>query len=157
MKISIAASRGFVASLLGILLSSGVASAQRFDDPRPVQRREGLGGIHKAARAIEKNAHDLHDEVDEHFRRSAVYQHLHEHARDIERLARAIHEITDTRDNYRQLRRAVNHLDDEVHHFVDVVEDSKRFRDVPPRAYAHLRREVGQLHRAVIALKRQLD
>jgi len=40
---------------------------------------------------------------------------------------------------------------------VEVVEDSKKFRDVSPKAYAHLQQEVKELHRAVVAMKRMLD
>ena len=52
---------------------------------------------------------------------------------------------------------AVAKLDDEVHHFVEVVEEGKHFREIPPRAYAHLREEAGELHRAVRAMMRELD
>jgi hypothetical protein len=149
----------FAATVIGFLTTSGLASAQRFDPgfPQRSQTRFNLGGLHMAARAIEKNAHDLHEEVDRHFRRSPAYDHLHRHTREIERLAKAIHHITDNRDGYRQLRQAVNRLDDQVHHFVEVVQDSRRFRGMSEHAYAHLWQEVQQLHRAVIAMKRQLD
>jgi hypothetical protein len=160
----------FVAAF-GLLVASGPAFAQRFDprdippfgpqrfDPSRYQRRDNrdFDEIHRAARAIEKNAHDLHEEVDDHFRPSPAYSHLHRHTRDIERQARTIHAIADSTGNRRLLRQAVERLDDEVHHFVEVVEDSQRFRNIPPRAYAHLREEVRQLHRAVVALKRELD
>lgn len=143
------------------LLTAGTASAQRFDPRENARfpRRGGFGfeSIHRTARSIEKNAHDLHEELDVHFRRSPAYRHLHAHAQEIERLGRVIHDITDSRGGRRLLRQTVNRLDDEVHHFVEVVEDSRQFRGVSPRAYAHLRREVSQLHRAVVALKRQLD
>jgi hypothetical protein len=82
---------------------------------------------------------------------------MHRHTQEIERLAKAIHDITDRRDGRRLLRQAVNRLDDEVHHFVEVVEDSRQFRNIPEGAYAHLRQKVNQLHRPVIAVKRQLD
>jgi hypothetical protein len=152
---------GFAATAFGLLLSGGPAIAQRPAQrpaPQPDQRRgdRGFSDVHRAARAIEKNARDLHEEVDEHFRRSPAYRHLHQHTREIERLAKAIHDITDSGDGRRRLRAAVNRLDEEVHHFVEVVEDSKRFRDIPAKAYNHLRQEVGQLHRAVLVMKRQV-
>jgi hypothetical protein len=135
------------------LLTAGTASAQRFD------RRPDFGfdRVHGAARSIERNAHELHEEVDEHFRRSPSYRHLHSHTREIERLARAIHDVTDGRDRRGTLRRLVNELDREVHHFVEVVEDARNFRGVTERGYSHLRQEVRQLHRSVIALKRMID
>jgi hypothetical protein len=149
------------AAVFGLCAAGGTASAQPFERreppgfPRPADF--GFEGVHRAARAIEKNASDLHEELDRHFRPSPSYRHLHEHARDIERLARAVHDAADGREGRRQLRRAVERLDDEVHHFAEVVEDSRQFRNVPERAYAHLRQEVAQLHRAIVALKRQTD
>ena len=150
----------FAATVLGFL-TAGTASAQRFapGEPTRFDRRPDFSfrSVHEAARSIERNAHELHEEVDEHFRRSPSYRHLHSHTREIERLARAIHDVVDGRDRRWVLRRLVNELDREVHHFVEVVEDSRLFRGVSERGYAHLRQEVRQLHRSVIALKRMID
>jgi len=145
-----------LAATLGLLAYAWNAPAQGFRPAEP-QRVRGYEALHRAAQAVERNARDLHEEVDTHFRPSPAYDHLHKHARDIERLAKAVHDITDEARNARLLREAVAKLDDEVHHFVDVVEEAKHFREVPPRAYAHLREEAGELHRAVRAMMRELD
>ena len=129
-----------------LLLSAGFASAQG----------QGHKRVHRLARIIEKHASELHEEVDDHFKSSPAYKHLHRHSREIEKLARAIHETTDEGGNKR-LRGAVYLLDKEIHHFVEVAEDARQFTQVPPQAYAHLRREVRYLHEAVRDMKRELD
>ena len=59
----------FAAVAFGLLLSGGAAPAQRIDprDSPPSRRRDdrGFEGVHRAAQSIEKNARDLHEEVDE--------------------------------------------------------------------------------------------
>jgi len=138
------------------LLASGVAPAQTF---RPVEppRVRGYEALHRAAQAVERNARDLHEEVDRHFRPSPAYDQLHQQTREIERLARAVHDITDEARNAALLRAAVAKLDAEVHQFVGLVEEAKHFREIPPRAYVHLRKEAGQLHQAVQAMMFELN
>jgi predicted phage-related endonuclease len=134
-----------IAAVIALLVSADTASAQK-------SKR-----VHRLARIIEKHAHELHEEVDEHFKPSPAYKHLHRHVRDIERLAKAVHNIVDDDRSHRALRKAIQQLDVEIHHLVKVAEDSKQYRNIPPQAYLHLRREVRYLHEAVRDMMHELD
>jgi len=131
-------------ALAGLLATGGSASAQDFKR------------IHRLARVIEKHAHELHEELDDHFKPTPSYKHLHQHVREIEQLAQAVHKFTDA-GNRKGMRVAVERLDDEIHHFVKVAENAREFGKVSPQAYSHLRREARYLHEAVRDMRRELD
>src|SRR4051812_14186712 len=97
-------------ALLGVLLAASMAAAQDKDRPRRGD------DIDRLSRKLERDAHDLHEEVIVHFRKSPAFKDLNKHAREIERLAGRIHKLTDEKARPRQVREALNEIDEEIRH-----------------------------------------
>jgi predicted phage-related endonuclease len=138
----------FVVAATCLLLRSGPASAQE-------HKR-----VYRIARLIETHAKELHDELDDQFKPSPAYKHLHQVSREIEKLARTVNEIpVEIPDEVlrKMLREAVQRLEGEIRNFAETAEDAPRFRQVLPQAYTHLRLEARYLHEAVRDMKRELD
>jgi hypothetical protein len=139
-------------ALLGVVL---VVSAAAADDRDKDKFRKG-DDIDRLARKLERDAHDMHEEVLVHFRKSPGYKDLSKHAREIERLAGRIHKLTDEKARPRQVREALNDIDEEMRHFERHVRELAREKELNRKAYDHLRDEITDLSRTMYRLRREL-
>jgi uncharacterized membrane protein YccC len=130
-------------AVAGLLAATGSASAQDYKR------------VHRLARVIEQHAHELFEELDDHFKPTPAFKRLHQHAREIEQLAQAVHKFTDV-GNRKGMRVAVERLEEEINQFVRVAENARDFGKVSPQAYAHLRREARYLHEAVRDMRQEV-
>jgi hypothetical protein len=152
-------------ALTALLGLAGFASAQ----PRPGIERIGPGirpnmpirptppppmgpsfqHIDRLARQLERQARDLHEEVDNHFRPSPQYRHLHDDVEELEELADHIHDVLHRGASVTHLRADARKLDRLFHHVEDLVRDMGRSRTIDRRAYAHLRESLSRLEDTV--------
>lgn len=157
-------------ALAALLSLTGIASAQ----PRPGIQRIGPGirpnmpipnvpvpplpqvpmgpsfqHIDRLARQLERQARDLHDEVDAHFRPTPQYRHLHNDVEELEQLADHIHDVIHRGASVNHLRADARKLDRLFHHVEDLVQDMGRSRTIDRRAYFHLRQSLSRLEDTV--------
>lgn len=129
-----------------LVLFTGSASAgPRFDH------------IDKLASQLERQARDLHKEVDAHFRRTPQYRHLHEDVTEMARLAQHIHEVAHDEGDVRHLRADVKKLDRLFHHVEEVVDDLAHSRGADRRAVRHIRGALKEMGRTLHHLREDLD
>jgi chromosome segregation ATPase len=123
----------------------------------PTAAAQGKGdAIERLSRRLERDARELREEVITHFRKSRAFKDLERHTREIERQAAVIHKLTDVKARPRQVREALDKIDEEVRHLDVHIREMARDKAIDGRAFDHLRDELTDINRTLSRLRREL-
>lgn len=132
-------------ALLGLFAGSGSAQAQ------------SSGHIDRPAFRLQRQAQEMHREVQAHFRHTPAFRHLDRDVAALERLAGHVHEVAHRRGSGWHLRSDVDRLDRLYHHIEEQVDSLARYRGADYRTVAHLRRALAEMGRTLHHLRDDLD
>jgi len=142
----------FRMAMLGVLVSASLAVAQDRDKSKSFSNVQ----IDRLSRRLERDARELREEVITHFRRYRELKDLDGHAREIERLAGRIHKLAEGDARPRQIREALDAIDEEVRHLDRHVREMAREKEIDRAAYNHFRDEVSDISRTLYRIRSEL-
>lgn len=134
------------------LLAAPAAVAQDRDKDRSRQGDQ----IDRLARRLERDARELREEVISHFRKHGAFKDLEKHAKEIERQAGRVHKLTDVKARPRQVREALDNIDEEVRHLDRHIREMARDKTIDRKAYDHLRDEITDVGKTLYRIRKEL-
>jgi hypothetical protein len=112
--------------------------------------------LDRLARRLERQAHEVRNELLTPFRVATQHRLLEERMQEIERQATRIHQMTERGERSRQVRELLEKIDDEFRTVDRAIEELGRERELDRRAYNRVRDDLRDMRETMHRMRREL-